>query len=175
MLSSTTLNYTWKVIRRTRVIRNNELESFQDHISSCALRYVDIYIYIMWHILHVLHINNYVILWHVNCQTWQCQLRVWTSSVVIKWFACYLIRLGLTPAYNTMLRALGIYVSYGISHNSPWKMRSKIEVPQENIGDYLPPPTKGRWWKVVPSLLLGDHHFESHFPWKIVTNSLDRS
>ena len=39
----TILNYTGKVIRLTRVICNHELQSFQDRISSCALRYVDIY------------------------------------------------------------------------------------------------------------------------------------
>ena len=43
IFSTTIINYTWKVIRLTRVIYNHELQSFQDRISSCALRYVDIY------------------------------------------------------------------------------------------------------------------------------------
>ena len=79
---TTILNYTWKLIRLTRVICNHELQSFEDPISFCALHYVDIFI--TWHILHVLHIYKYIISWRVNGQTWRCQLRVWISSVVIK-------------------------------------------------------------------------------------------
>ena len=30
-------------------------------------------------------------------------------------------------------------------------------------------PKKGRWWEVIPCLLLVDRHFGSHSPWKIVT------
>ena len=36
----------------------------------------------------------------MNYQMWQCQLRVLTSSVLIKLFACYLISLGLIPTYD---------------------------------------------------------------------------
>ena len=90
----------WKVIRLTRVIYNHELQSFQNCISSCALHYVDIYI--TWHILYVLRINKYIILWCVKYQMWHYQLHVLTSSVVIKLFACYLISLGLTPAYDIL-------------------------------------------------------------------------
>ena len=92
----------WKVIMLTHVICNHELQSFHDCISSCALCYVEHIL--SWHILHVLHINKYIALWRVNFQTWRCQLRVWTSSVVIKYFAWYLISIGLTPAYDTYLR-----------------------------------------------------------------------
>ena len=55
-----------------------------------------------WHILHVLRINKYIILWRVDYQMWRCQLRVLTSSVLIKLFACYLISLGHIPAYDTI-------------------------------------------------------------------------
>ena len=58
--------------------------------------------YITWHILHVLCIHNYISLWCVNCQMWQCQLHVKTSSVLIKYFPCYLISLGTTPAYDIL-------------------------------------------------------------------------
>ena len=58
------------------------------------------YIYITWHILHLLCINKYFILWCVKYQMWRGQLRVWMSSVVIKEFEWYLISLGLTPAYD---------------------------------------------------------------------------
>ena len=40
-------------------------------------------------------------LWRVKYQMWQCQLRIWTSSIVVKSLVSYLIRLGLTPAYGT--------------------------------------------------------------------------
>ena len=66
-----------------------------------------------WHILHVLCINKYIILWHVKYEMWQCQLRVLTSSVVIKLFAWYLISLGLIPAYDNCL----IYSQVLISSN----------------------------------------------------------
>ena len=56
-----------------------------------------------WHTLHILRINKYIILWRVNYQMWRCQLRVLTSSVLIKLFACYLISLGLTPAYDNTI------------------------------------------------------------------------
>ena len=36
-----------------------------------------LYIYLIWHILHVLSINEYIILWHVNFQIWQYQLHIW--------------------------------------------------------------------------------------------------
>ena len=88
------------MIRLTLVIYNHELRSFQDCISSCALRYVDIYIYITWQILHALSKKKYIILWRVNYQMWQCQLHVWTLSVLIKYFASYLISRGLTSAYD---------------------------------------------------------------------------
>ena len=55
-----------------------------------------------WHILHVLRINKYIILWRVKYQMWRCQLRVLTSSVLIDWFAWHLISLGLTPAYDIL-------------------------------------------------------------------------
>ena len=100
IFSTTIINYTWKVIRLTCVIYNHELQSSQDHISSCALRNVDIYI--TWHILHVLCINKCIILWRVKYQMWRCQLRVLTSSVLIKLFICYLISLGLMPAYDIL-------------------------------------------------------------------------
>ena len=58
------------------------------------------HIYITWHILHVLRINKYIILWCVKCQMCWYQLHIWTSSVVIKLFACYLISVGLTPPYE---------------------------------------------------------------------------
>ena len=41
--------------------------SFPDCISSCTLRYVDIYIYITWHILYVLHINKFCDMWIIRC------------------------------------------------------------------------------------------------------------
>ena len=66
-----------------------------------------------WHILHVLRINKYIILWHVNYQMWRCQLRVFTSSVVIKLFACYLISLGLIPAYDTTMSYRKFHASAG--------------------------------------------------------------
>ena len=53
-----------------------------------------------WHTLHILRINKYIILWRVKYQMWRCQPRVLTSSVLINLFACYLISLGLTPAYD---------------------------------------------------------------------------
>ena len=99
LFSTTILKYTWKVIKLACVICNYELLSFQDCISSWALHYI--YIYIIWHILHVLRIKKYLILWHVKYQMWRCQLRVWTSSVRIKYFVWNLISLGLTPAYDT--------------------------------------------------------------------------
>ena len=56
-----------------------------------------------WHILHVLCINKYIILWRVKYQMWWCQLRVLTSSLVIKLSAWYLISIGLTPAYDRIV------------------------------------------------------------------------
>ena len=81
LISTTILTNMWKVIRLTCVISNHELKSFQDRISSYVLRYVDTYI--TWYILHVLHINKYIILWPVKYQIWQCQL-VWHLSYVIE-------------------------------------------------------------------------------------------
>ena len=40
----------------------------------------------------------------------------------------------------TMLRPLGFYLSLGISHNFPRKMRPKMVVPQEERGDDVPTP-----------------------------------
>ena len=69
------------------------------HFALC--RYISIYI--TWYILHIFCINNYIILWRVKYQMRICQLRVWMSSVLIKLFSWYLISLGLTPAYDTIL------------------------------------------------------------------------
>ena len=51
--STTILNYTWKVIRITRVIYDHELQSFQDRTSSCTLRYVDIYWLDMYYMYYI--------------------------------------------------------------------------------------------------------------------------
>ena len=49
-----------------------------------------------------------------------------------------------------MLRPLGFYLSLGISHNFPWKMRPKMVVSQEERGDDLLTPP----WLVLPRLRL---------------------
>ena len=88
-----------------------------------------------WHTLHILRINKYIILWRVNYQMWRCQLRVLTSSVLIKLFACYLISLGLTPAYDTSLSFLrgllfAIYPSTNESNfHCLWRLRLMKEMP----------------------------------------------
>ena len=64
------------------------------------LRFAQCGYIVAWHILHVLHMNKYIILWRVTYQIWQHQVSVWTSSVVIKKLALYWISLGLTPAYD---------------------------------------------------------------------------
>ena len=55
------------------------------------------------YIYYDIRINKYIILWRMRYQMWRCQLRVSTSSVGIKRFACYLISLGPTTAYVTAL------------------------------------------------------------------------
>ena len=82
------------------IIYSHELQSFQDCVSSCTLRYVDISIYRTRHILHVLGMNKYIILWHMKYQMWRCQLHVWMSSELIKLFARYLISPGLTLVHD---------------------------------------------------------------------------
>ena len=97
-----------KVIRFTRAIYNYELQSFQDCFSSCALRYVDIYI--NWHMLHILRINKYIIFWRLSSQIWWCQLCVQTSSIIIKLLVWYLTSLGLTPAYDISHNTMVLWV-----------------------------------------------------------------
>ena len=47
------------------------------------------------------------------------------------------------------------------------KVRPKMVATEDEKGDDLPPPTKRKWWEVIPWSLLGVRYFWSTFQGKM--------